>query len=225
MTRTSAGDRIYGALFEGLLWPFWEGAIRGLSTLEHLAYLERSQWFGRAERQRRDSAALLSLLRYAGQNVPYYRELFAKHRFDPRAVRSTADLAELPLLTRDIVRERYEDLIDPRHRGKNFKKGTSGSTGKPLKFEFSRESECWRQATKLRGYGWAGYRPGRKVFYYWAAVSAGPPRLKTRIDRVLRRETFLDSMKQDSAARFAALEVLRRTRPQVIICYTQACAQ
>jgi phenylacetate-CoA ligase len=77
----------------------------------------------------------------------------------------------------------------------------------------------------LRGYSWAGYRPGRKTFFYWAAVVAGPPKLKTRVDRMLRRETFFDSMKQDEAARRAALAVLRRTRPEIIVCYTQACAQ
>ena len=225
MTRANAKDRAYGAAFEHLLFPFWERAIRGRDTLKHLAYLQHSQWLSHAERQLEDTAALKRLLGYVGEHVPYYRALFRSCGFDPRGVRSTADLAQLPLLTREIVRERYDDLVDPQHRGKNFKKGTSGSTGKPLKFEFSQESECWRQAIKLRGYGWAGYRPGRKTFFYWAAVSAGPPSWKTRVDRALRRETFFDSMKQDEAARRRALELLRRTRPEVIICYTQACAQ
>ena len=225
MTRASVGDRLYGALFEGLLLPIWERGVRDRNTLQHLAYLQSSQWFGPAEREARETSALRQLLVYAGNNVPYYRELFRKQGFDPRGLEGVADLEQLPLLTRDIVRERYDDLIDPLHRGKNFKKGTSGSTGKPLRFEFSRESECWRQAVKLRGYGWAGYRPGRKTFFYWAAVSAGPPSVKTRIDRLLRRETVLDSMKQDESARRAALDVLRRTRPEIIICYTQACAQ
>jgi phenylacetate-coenzyme A ligase PaaK-like adenylate-forming protein len=224
-TRASTGDRVYGALFASLLFPFWERAIRGRETLKHLSYLEKSQWLEHAERELNELAALTRLLRYAGDNVPYYRELFRTQRFDPRGVTSMADLAELPLLTRDIVRERYADLVDPAHRGKNFKKGTSGSTGKPLKFEYSKESECWRQAIKLRGYGWAGFRPGRKTFFYWAAVASGPPSLKIRIDRRLRRETFFDSMKQDEAARRAALDILRRTRPEVIVCYTQSCAQ
>ncbi|HWZ87481.1 MAG TPA: hypothetical protein VNW92_01490, partial [Polyangiaceae bacterium] len=225
MTTASVGDRAYGAAFESLLFPFWERVVRGRGTLQHLAYLQKSQWLVREEREHEESNALKKLLCYAGQNVPFYRELFRTHRFDPRGVGSVADLAGLPLLTREIVRERYEDLVDPSHRGKNFKKGTSGSTGKPLKFEYSRESECWRQAIKLRGYGWAGYRPGRKAFFYWAAVSGGPPSLKIRIDRALRRETFFDSMKQDEAARRAALDILRRMRPEVIVCYTQSCAQ
>ncbi len=32
-------------------------------------------------------------------------------------------------------------------------------------------------------------------------------------------------MRQDEASRWAALETLRRTRPEVIVCYTQSCAQ
>jgi phenylacetate-CoA ligase len=215
----------YGSAFQALFMPAWERGVRGRDTLTHLASLERSQWFSREELNRLEVRALRELLCYAGKNVPYYRELFQKLGFDPRGVRSRADLAELPLLTREIVRERYADLVDQLHRGQNIRKGTSGSTGKPLKFEYSRTSECWRQAIKTRGYGWAGYRPGRPAFFYWAAVAAGRPSLKVRVDRLLKRETFFDSMKQDEAARRAALELLRRSRPEIIVCYTQACAQ
>ncbi|HEX2880635.1 MAG TPA: hypothetical protein VHO25_13980 [Polyangiaceae bacterium] len=225
MTLASIGNRAYGAVFENLLLPVWERAIRRRDTLRHLAYLEKSQWCSAAERDRLQLDALTGLLRHAAGNVPYYRELFRSQGIDPREIRSRADLAALPVLTREIVSERYEDLIDPAHRGKNLKKGTSGSTGRPLKFEYSIGSEHWRQAVKMRGYGWAGYRPGRKAFFYWAAVSGGPPTLKIRLDRALRRETFFDSMKQDEPARRAALQVLRRIQPEIIVCYTQSCVQ
>jgi phenylacetate-CoA ligase len=220
-----ACDSAYGAVFQTLLLPAWERGVRGRNTLKHLASLEQSQWLNRHELDALEIKALVELLVHAGSRVPYYRELFRQHRFDPRGVKSRADFAELPLLTREIVRERYDDLIDPAHRGKNIKKGTSGSTGKPLKFEYSKESECWRQAIKMRGYGWAGYRPGRKTFFYWAAVAAGPPSLKIRLDRALKREAFFDSMKQDESARRAALHALRTMRPEIVVCYTQACAQ
>lgn len=220
-----ACDAAYSALFEKVLLPVWERGIRRRDTLGLLSYVGQSQWLDPEARERVDVASLVNLLTHAGRNVPYYREVFRKLRFDPRGVKRRRDLAELPLLTRDIVRERYDDLIDPAYRGKNLKKGTSGSTGKPLKFEYSPNSECWRQAIKLRGYGWAGYRPGLKTFFYWAAVAAGLPTLKVRVDRALRRETFFDSMKQDEAARHAALGILRRKRPEIIVCYTQACAQ
>ena len=218
------GNRAYEAAFQSF-FPLWERVVRRRATLDPIDYLERSQWFSENERERDVEHSLRRLVLHAATNVPYYREVFRERGLDPRAVRTRKDLAELPLLTRDIVRERYDDLVDPAHRGKNLKKGTSGTTGKPLKFEYSLASECWRQATKLRGYAWAGYRPGRKTFYYWAAVSAAQPTLKIRLDRALRRETYFDSMRQDEAARWQALEILRRMRPEVIVCYTQSCAQ
>lgn len=222
---TSRFDEAYASLFEKVLLPGWERVIRRRDTLKYLAHLERSQWLAPEEQEQRTVAALRRLLCYAGTNVAYYRDLFRAHRFDPRGVSSRKDLEVLPLLTREIVRERYDDLVDPAHRGRNLKKGTSGSTGTPLKFEYSRTSECWRQAVKLRGYAWAGYRPGTKTFYYWALVSDARPTLKTRVDRVLRRETFVDSMRQDLEARRKALDSLRRTRPGIVVCYTQSCAQ
>jgi phenylacetate-CoA ligase len=48
--------------------------------------------------------------------------------------------------------------------------------------------------------------------------------MKVRLDRAFKRETFVDSIKQDEQAHEDALEVLRRTRPVVIVCYTQSCA-
>jgi phenylacetate-CoA ligase len=218
-------DHAYASLLRTVLMPAWERVVRRRDTLKYLSYLEASQWISAEEQCERNTAALRALLAYAGEHVPYYREVFRKAGFDPRGVTSPADLEAVPLLTREIVRERYADLIDPAHRGKNLKKGTSGSTGVPLKFEYSMTSECWRQAVKLRGYGWAGYRPGLKTFYYWAVVSAAPPTLKTRIDRLLRRETFVDSMRQDIDSRREALNLLRKLRPSVVVCYTQSCAQ
>jgi phenylacetate-CoA ligase len=218
------GDRAYEAAF-GRVLPVWENVVRRRDTLEHLAYLEASQWLSDDERSEQQNHALRALVTHAGTHVPYYRELFRSLGLDPRDIRTRADLTALPLLTREIVSSRYDDLVDPAHRGKNLKKGTSGTTGKPLKFEYSRSSECWRQAVKLRGYGWAGFRPGRKTFYYWADVSGARPTVKVRLDRALRRETYFDSMRQDEASRVHALELIRRLRPEIIVCYTQSCAQ
>jgi phenylacetate-CoA ligase len=223
--RAPVAGQLYASLFGALLLPAWERLVRRRETLTYLAELDQSQWLSAEERAEQDIDALRSLLSYAGRNVPYYKEAFRAARFDPRGVTSRKDLLELPLLTREIIRERYDDLVDPAHRGKNLKKGTSGSTGTPLKFEYSVDSECWRQAVKMRGYGWAGYRPGLKTFYYWASVSAAKPNLKIRVDRALRREVFIDSMRQDEASRRAALDAFRRMRPEIVVCYTQSCAQ
>jgi len=211
-----------------MLWPGWERFARRRTTPEHLAFVEAMQWCPPEAIERYQLHALRALLQHAGRHVPYWRETFRRLGFDARDVVKREDLAALPVLTREIVRERYRDLIDPNLAAYNLQKGTSGSTGAPLKFEYAPESECWRQAIRVRGYSWSGYRPGLPVFYYWALVSKPPNRsrgLKIRLDRILKRETFVDSMCQDEAARRRALALLRRARPAVVVCYTQSCAQ
>jgi phenylacetate-CoA ligase len=221
-------DTMYTSVYERVLLPTWERALRGRPTLAYLAHLDATQWLPAEAIEKAQLDSLRTLLVHAEANVPYYRETFAKIGFDARGVRSRDDLSALPLLTKDIIRERYDDLIDPAHRGENIRKGTSGSTGAPLKFEYSRESEYWRQATRVRGYAWSGYRAGMPAFFYWAG-SQPPPRgakkLKIDLDRALRRETYVDPLRQDDEARANAVSVIRRTRPHVIVCYAQACAQ
>jgi phenylacetate-CoA ligase len=178
--------------------------------------------------QRYQLEALRALLMHAQRAVPYYRETFARVGFDPRSVQNSADLAALPVLTREIIRERYRDLLDPARTPHNIHKATSGSTAAPLQFEYCVDSESWRNAARIRGYSWSGYRPGLPVFFYWGMSGPLPPGMrgaKIRLDRAMRRETFVDSMKQDEASRRSALARLRRTRPSFVVCYTQSCAQ
>ena len=58
------------------------------------------------------SAIKMRLLRrhlaHAGTS-PFYRELFAREGFDPRRVRTPADLAQLPCTTKRDLEERGQD--------------------------------------------------------------------------------------------------------------------
>jgi phenylacetate-CoA ligase len=228
VTSPSRAARAYSVVYRRVLWPAWEGLARRRTTPHHLAFVERMQWRSPEEIERYQVHALRQLLAHAGAHIRYWRELFARVGFDARDVRRREDLAALPVLTREILRERYADLVDPAYAPVNVKKSTSGSTAAPLRFEYSPESECWRNAIRIRGYSWSGYRPGLPVFFYWATGGSPPSRvhdLKIRLDRAIRRETFVDSMRQDEESHRRALERLRRTRPATIVCYTQSCAQ
>src|SRR5580693_4359875 len=154
-SRPSAGARAYASLYRSVMWPAWERLVRGRRTTRYLALAEAMQWRSPDEVASYQLHALRSLLARAGSRVPYWRELFARLRFRPEDVRRREDLAALPVLTREIVRERYADLVDPSFSAINLKKATSGSTGTPLRFEYCPESESWRQAIRIRGYSWA----------------------------------------------------------------------
>jgi phenylacetate-CoA ligase len=218
---------LYAWTYEHLLFPTWQKVMRGRSIFDHLAQMESTQWLCRDELEALQLRDLRALLDHAGANVPYYRELFGKVGLDPRGVTSVRDLAVLPPLTREIIHERYDDLIDPAHRGKNIKKGTSGTSGAPLKFEYGNESEAWRQAVRIRAYRWAGFRLGLPTLHYWAQGADLPHGIraaKVKLDRALRRDVYVDAVRQDEKALMETVEIIRRMKPHVIVAYTQAAA-
>jgi phenylacetate-coenzyme A ligase PaaK-like adenylate-forming protein len=225
--REAGAGALYAWAYDHLLFSVWQRAVRGRPIREHLGLLEKTQWAVADELERMQLASLRALLEHAGRHVPYWRELFARLRFDPRDVRRLTDIRALPVLTRETVQDRFDDLRDPTRRRATIRKGTSGTTGVPLRFEYCNESEAWRQATRLRGYGWAGYRLGLPTLHYWGAGAVVPHGLrakKIRFDRWARREVYVDAVKQDEASLRRTVDVLRRIRPHAIVAYTQALA-
>ena len=99
-------DLIVGRVFEPL-WDFYEKSIR-LRTMRELA---THQFDAVADLHRRRSDRLQAIAVEAATHVPFWRERFAAAGIDPREVRDIDDLAGLPLLTKDDVRGRLDDLI------------------------------------------------------------------------------------------------------------------
>jgi phenylacetate-CoA ligase len=217
----------YAWAYGDIVFPAWQRVVHGRPIAKHLALLQRTQWIGADVLTRLQGEDLRDLLVHAGSHVPYYRELFASARFDPRGVRSRDDLAALPVLTRQMVRARHDDLIDPATRGRNIEKQTSGTSGSPLRIEYSNESETWRQATRLRAYRWAGYRQGLPTLHYWGTggrVARGLRALKTRVDRALRREVYVDCARQDDDSMRELVRLIARMQPKTIVAFTHALA-
>ena len=216
---------VYGAVYRRVLFPAWEGVLRGRSTLEHLRWLEQTQWRSADELAALQLGALRQLLRHAWTQAPFYRKRMEAAGVTPEKVRSVEDLARLPILTREQAQAVGEERVAT-SPPTDIRKSTSGTLGKPLVFGYDRESEYWRQAVKWRGYAWAGYRPGDRSLHFWGGLSWPPPprkkKIKIAVDRALRRERYFDCTLRGEKELEDVVSVLRRERPQVLLCYTQA---
>lgn len=217
---------IYGGFYRTVLMPGWE-RLRGRRLLERLDYLERTQWEPMSTVRAVQLAELRRLLVHAQRHIRYYGEVFADYGFDPHKVRDIEDLSRLPPLTKEIARQRRNDLVDRRTAASHIQKATSGSSGQPFELEYDRESEVWRRAMKWRTYGWAGYRPGTRALHYWGMPVPldGLNGLKIRLDRSLRRERYVDCLAQDDRSLRQAVDVVRRFRPEVIVGFTMSLAK
>jgi phenylacetate-CoA ligase len=225
---------LYQKLFARVLYPAWEGGLRRRSTLRRLAYLETTQWLSLDELTAIQAASLRRLLGHAYANVPHYRRRFEEAGIHPRDIRGAGDLGKLPILGREEARDTVEARTATAGATVEIHKSTSGTLGRPLVFGYERESEHWRHAMKMRGYGWAGYHLGQRSLHFWGA---GPPPgnkrptwktrlkdVKVRADRALRREHYFDCGRRGAAELDQVVAIIRRERPEVLVCYSQAVA-
>lgn len=83
---------------------------------------------------------LKKILIHAYENTDYYYELFEKNNFDPYSFKHVEEIKKIPILTKEIIRENFDKLIDRRiDRNKIKIIKTSGSTGEPLKIAITDE--------------------------------------------------------------------------------------
>jgi len=217
---------LYGQLFRRLLYPSWEGGLRQRPTLEHLKRLERTQWCSLDELHAFQQAELDKLLSHVWKSVPHYRARLEEAGLGPSDRLSVEDLNKLPLLTRADASRNFEARKSTSPPLPVIDKSTSGTSGSPLVFAYDRGSEYWRQATKLRGYAWAGYQPGDRSLHFWGAPPVAPPplakRAKVSLDQWLRRELYVACTDCSEAALSEVVHLIRKQGPSVIVCYAQA---
>jgi len=78
--------------------------------------------------------SLKETLIFAQDNVPYYKRIFKDSGFNAYDFRDVSELEKIPVLTKELIRENYEELksIVPVKNG-FYSATTGGSTGEPLK--------------------------------------------------------------------------------------------
>lgn len=104
------------------------------------------------------------LLQHAYENVPYYKKVFNSVKFDPKGYSGPEDLKRVPILTKEIIRDNFDDLIAKNISQKIMTKHSSGgTTGKPLQFHIPKDLKGdFNYATLYRFYRWAGIEFGEK---------------------------------------------------------------
>ena len=126
---------------------------------EFRALLEESQWWDRNRLRAWQEEQLRRVLSHAYEHVPYYRETFRHHGYDPARFQGLEDLQKLPVLDRDIVKHRVADLKSRALPPGGLTEGhTSGTTGSPITLFYDADMIAMNYAVMDRQYRWAGLR-------------------------------------------------------------------
>lgn len=129
-----------------------EGRTRLSKAFERrLAALLESEWWSAERIAAYQDAQLRELVAHAYANVPFYGERMRAAGVRPSEVGDRADLAKLPLLTKEDVRANDDSLLARPARRRRLVAGrTSGTTGTSLHFRSSPEAIAFQWAVWWR---------------------------------------------------------------------------
>lgn len=202
--------------------------LRGFDTLQQLAAIKNAPFLPPEQIRDNQFRQLSALLAHAENHVPYYREMFRLLGITSRDVRSFSDFSRLPVLTKEIVRERHSDLVrDDVPLATLQPHFSGGSTGVPLKFYRSREYMAASDAGTYRNLQQCGWRPGEMIAFFWGSNEKldRMPRWEFELRQFIRRSYLFDPFRSGEAEMAGWAQRMRSLRPTVILGYASTIAR
>ncbi len=204
------------------LFPLHE-QLKGKPTFRFLAELEATQWLPARRLEEYRLRRLRRFLEFVHEHVPYCRALFDEHTVRPRDVHSFDDLARLPLLTREILKTRFDDLRARASLPGVHRRSSGGSTGTPVTVLVDMERMGMAEAGRLRTHRWFGVEPGTREIVLWGtpARTNTLERIRQFRDRLLNTRVLSAFDMGDQALRRHAATI-QRVRPTQMFGYASA---
>ena len=157
----------YTSVAADLLFPLHE-RLKGHTSVAVRKSLEESQWWPAGRLEELQLSRLRRLLQRAEQEVPYYREVFAKQGFSAGQLRDLEELQQLPFLTKSLIRAHSDDLRSAQASClERF--NTGGSSGEPLVFYIGKERVSHDVAAKWRATRWWDVDIGDPEIVLWGS--------------------------------------------------------
>jgi phenylacetate-CoA ligase len=210
-------------LVGGVLFPLHEW-LKRKPTFRLLNELEATQWLPADRLADYRFRRLHRLLEFAYSNVPYYRRLMDEYAVGPRQVQDFTDLQRLPVLTREILQTRFEDLRARASLPHVHRRSSGGSTGTPVTVLVDMGRMGMTEAGRLRAQRWFRVSPGASEVVLWGTPA------RTSYTEWIRRvrdgmlnTRVLSAFDMGEAAVHRHAQTLLRVRPTKIYGYASAC--
>ncbi|WP_129597791.1 phenylacetate--CoA ligase family protein [Methanohalophilus profundi] len=184
-----------------------------------------NQWQSYAQQKESQEMQLRKMVDFVWENVPYYHRLFRELGIGPEDIRLVEDLEKLPILTKDIIKENWEDF-KPKNleKMKYYTNSTGGSTGEPFKYRLQKYDRFLSGALLYRGWGYAGYELGDKmVFLAGSSLDVGTePIISKKAHEISRNVKKLSSFDMGSDDIQSYVKTINSFKPKFLRGYASA---
>jgi len=212
---------LYTRCISGLLFPLQE-KLKKHNTVAIRQQMEQTQWWPHEQLEKFRIERLRTMLSNAGQQVPYYREIFASAAFRPESLTCLTDLERIPFLTKAVIRKHSAELTSSQAQGL-ARFNTGGSSGEPLIFFIGKERVSHDVAAKWRATRWWDVDIGDPEIVVWGSpIELGTQdRVRVLRDHLMRTE-LLPAFEMSAHRLDEFVSKIRARRPRMLFGYPSA---
>jgi phenylacetate-CoA ligase len=209
---------IYTNLVAKLLFPLHE-KLKKHSTVKIFKSLEQTQWLSTDEISALQQKRLAEFMQNIYEHVPYYRQVLDQAGLTGSDISSVGDLAKLPFLTKQLIKDNFEQLRSP-IAGPLSRFNTGGSSGSPLIFLLGNERVSHDVAEKWRATRWWDVDIGDKEIVAWGSPIelGGQDKIKLVRDALFRSQ-LIPAFDMDEAKLLGFIDKIRDVKPAMLFGY------
>jgi phenylacetate-CoA ligase len=215
-------DRTIGAYLRRniLLTLYWK-YIKHLKVLDYYKELQAHQWNTLKKNRNLQRIKLFKLIQYASQNIPYYQRVIQEHQISFSEDTIFTDLKKFPLLTKEIIRNHFDQLY--KFRDRTYYRNTSGgSTGELVIFYQDSNYFAWSTAAKIFFDEWAGRKIGEPTVKLWGSlrdVLRGGQGFTGYLRQQLSGVTILISSRMTDQDKYQYVKRINQIKPCLILAF------
>jgi len=202
-----------------LVYPTYRRLKRDM-VLGFLADMHRIERADLDEAREFQWLKVMALLDHAAKHVPYYRRIFKEIGATPGDFKGPDDLASLPVLRKEDVRNNLDDLVAEGQDRKRLEPDeTGGSTGQNLFFYVDRRATSAGLANAVRMNEWLGIRIGDSTASLWGIRfrRSRAQAFRSAIRDWVNNTTHIPAYKMDAETVRLQTERLMKLRPDVLV--------
>lgn len=195
--------------------------IKGTNSTYWLRQIEKMSSWTPQQIQAWQEEKLHAFIEHAYNHTVYYRRIMDERGLTPKDIRTAEDLKKLPIITKQIAREHFDEIVPDNLSSFRYRdRRTGGTTGETMHYYC--EEDTWGYVTAAKVYHWRkyGYQYGEPfVAMGSASLFAKKPSLVRRIYDKIRNEIPMNTVNLTDELCKKYIAIIRKKKVRYIYGY------
>jgi phenylacetate-CoA ligase len=205
--------------------PMYNNFYRRDSTNKYYNEYKKAQWNSLKVNKRIQKEKLFLLIDYASKNIDYYKRIIKQKKIKFTKETIFEDINFFPILTKQIIRNEFNNLYKKPKKIVWYENTSGGSTGEPIRL--LQDNNYYSQGTaftKLQ-YEWANYYYGETQIKLWGSekdIFNEKEKFKHRFANYIKSIHVLNAFLMTEKKKEQYVEFININKPIMILSYVQS---